>query len=99
MSESKQVAVLQGEVDGLVCKLNGYERALQDCELQVGSAFKYSLTDSDCVAAKGGSSHFAATAKPQAELTEFAAHSSSCTAHICYAGMPGASLAADRVPT
>lgn len=27
----KQLAVLQGEVDGLACKLNGYERALQDC--------------------------------------------------------------------
>lgn len=52
MSESKQVAVLQGEVDGLVCKLNGYERALQDCELQVGSAFKHSLSDRDCVAAR-----------------------------------------------
>jgi hypothetical protein len=33
----KQLAVLQGEVDGLACKLNGYERALQDCEFEVRS--------------------------------------------------------------
>lgn len=32
---SRQLAVLQGELDGLVCKVNGYERALQDCEMEV----------------------------------------------------------------
>jgi hypothetical protein len=48
MSKSKQVAVLQGEMDGLVCKLNGYERALQDCELQVGSALPYILFKAKC---------------------------------------------------
>lgn len=32
----RQLAALEGEMDGLSCKLNGYERALQDCELQVG---------------------------------------------------------------
>jgi hypothetical protein len=37
-AEAKQLAVLQGEVDGLACKLNGYERALQDCEVEVRSS-------------------------------------------------------------
>lgn len=32
---AKRVALLQGELEGLSCKLNGYERALQDCEFQV----------------------------------------------------------------
>lgn len=34
-SSSKREVLLQGELEGLSCKLNGYERALQDCEFQV----------------------------------------------------------------
>lgn len=32
---SKQLAALRGELDSLVCKVSGYERALQDVEMQV----------------------------------------------------------------
>lgn len=36
---SKQLAVVSMEMEGLAVKLNGYERALQDCELQVSSGW------------------------------------------------------------
>lgn len=34
---SKQLAVVKMEMDGLAVKLSGYERALEECELQVST--------------------------------------------------------------